>query len=70
MKQLQNLFNNEDQQNLLKTMAIRRVSRKTLSKEIGISVPTTRKLLDASVPVIVTNKTYQAVQHWMIAKER
>lgn len=47
-------------------MAINKLNRKELSVAVGISMPTTRKLLSHEAPIIVSERTYQLVQEWLI----
>lgn len=59
------IFSKKHQKNLLVGMAMNRMNRKKLSISIGISVPTTRKLLTENAPIAISNKTYVLVQKWL-----
>lgn len=63
---MEKIFPKDSQNKLLISMAINKLNRKELSVAVGISMPTTRKLLSHEAPIIVSERTYQLVQEWLI----
>lgn len=62
---MQVVFSKKCQDKLLIHMAVNKLNRKMLSNAIGISAPTTRKLLTNETPLVVSDKTYRLVQNWL-----
>ncbi|WP_268914085.1 hypothetical protein [Lentilactobacillus sp. SPB1-3] len=55
----------EERKTLIVNSALQKKSRLQLSKEVGISEFTLRKVLDADSSVEVSNKTANLVRNWL-----
>lgn len=70
VKYVMMILSKENQRKLLIGMAVCGMNRKKLATAIGISIPTTRKILTEEAPIAVSNKTYTLVQKWIISISR
>jgi predicted DNA-binding protein (UPF0251 family) len=58
-----------DQQNqVLRLAGQLRLSRKDLQLKMNITQPTLRKVLDEQAPIIVSGKTYRAINDFLISE--
>lgn len=63
---MQLIITQEQQQELLKAQALNRLTRTELGKKLSISIPTLRKVLDNTAPLVVNQATYTAVTNYLI----
>lgn len=64
-KETMKLISNRSQKTLIVKSALKKKSRLQLSKEIGISEFTLRKVLDSESPIKVNNKTADSIENWL-----
>lgn len=65
---MQKIITDEQQTSLLRLSGEKRLKRQNLAAEIGVSIPTLGKILDSDTPLIVSGKTFNAVNSWLISE--
>lgn len=63
---MQAIITQAQQTALIKKQALNRLSRTALAKQLGLSIPTVRAVLDTQPPFAVNSKTFTAVNDWLI----
>ncbi|KRL96544.1 hypothetical protein [Limosilactobacillus equigenerosi] len=63
------ILTEEIQQELRATRGELNLTRFQLSKELGLSLPTTGKIINSSAPMVVSNTVFNKVIEWIKTKE-
>lgn len=62
------IISQKQQYELLKLQWVNKLNRRGLAEKLGVSYGTTKTLLDADAPIIVSGKTFQAVNNYLISE--
>ncbi|GHP14310.1 hypothetical protein YK48G_17350 [Lentilactobacillus fungorum] len=59
------IIDQDQQKKILIKLALKRKWRYQIADDIGLSLPTLRKILNSNTPVIVNAKVYKNVNNWI-----
>lgn len=63
------ILNKQDQRRLLAIKGIKRMTRQSLAKSLGISLPTVTKILKSDTPLAIQSETYNKVLDFIKSNE-
>lgn len=63
------ILNKQDQRRLLAIKGIKRMTRQSLAKSLGISLPTVTKILKSDTPLVIQSETYNKVLDFIKSNE-
>ncbi|MHB9649234.1 hypothetical protein ACX9VS_07360 [Weissella paramesenteroides] len=63
---MQAIITSKQQTALIKKQAVNRLSRYQLAEKLNLSKPTVKSVLDKQAPFVVTEKTFTAVNNYLL----